>query len=303
MAEEEKHTLDTHASPFDAIRHEDEQLGEYWSARELYKILGYTEWRNFQNVVVKRAMKACEENERDVSLHFVRSYKNAELGQGKQRRVEDINLSRYAAYLVVMNGDPHMPVVAMGQEYFAAQTRRQELTDEDTFVELPEDQKRLVRRSQMTVFNQQLATAAKKAGVIRPQDFAIFQNHGYRGLYGGETEDAIHARKNLQPQTKILDYMGSDELAYNAFRASLTRQKIEREQLQEKVQANAAHFEVGRKVRQTIEDVGGTLPEDLPTPKKSIQQLQHEEQQRLQQGSQWSLFSADKPLILPENPD
>lgn len=152
-----------------------------------------------------------------------------------------------------------------------------------------------MRRSQMAILNQQLASVAKNAGVIQPQDFAIFQNHGYRGLYGGETEDKIHARKSLQPHEKILDYMGSDELAYNAFRASLTKQKIEREQLQQKDQANSAHFEMGQEVRNTIIRTGATLPEDLLTPEKSIQQLQHEEHTRLQQGSQLPLFGDISP--------
>lgn len=295
MAEEEKNTPDTHASPFDAIRHEDEHGNEYWSARELGRILGYaTNYRNFQKAI-KKAQSACEQSRQAVSDHFAHVRKMIAVGKGGQRVIEDIHLSRYGAYLSVQNSDASKPIVALGQTYFTVQTRRQELADEEAFAALSEDQKRLVRRSQMAALNQQLATAAKKAGVVRPQDFAIFQNHGYRGLYGGETEDMIHARKSLQSQEKILDYMGSDELAYNAFRASLTKQKIEREQLQEKEQANVAHFEMGAEVRATIIRTGATLPEDLPTPAKSIQQLQQEELQRLQQGAQLPLFSLDEP--------
>src|SRR6266700_758430 len=284
MADEEQTTI-PHISPFDAIRYVDEQLGEYWSARELYKILGYTEWRNFHNVVIKRALKACEENGRAVSEHFVQSYKMSKTGQGGKRSTEDILLSRYAAYLVVMNGDPKLPIVAMGQEYFAEQTRRQELTvaQADAIEALPEDQKRLYRRAELSIQNKQLATSAQQAGVITPTDFSIFQNHGYKVLYT-LTEDQIHARKKLQDGEHILDWMNSDELIANSFRASQTRQKLEREQIQEKEKANKAHFQVGRIVRNAIDEAGGIMPEDMPVPQKSIQQIQREEQKRLKQG-------------------
>jgi DNA-damage-inducible protein D len=277
-----------HVSPFDAIRKVDEHGNEYWSARELYKILGYTEWRNFNNVVIKRAMKACEENGRAVADHFVRSYKAITGGKGAQQQVQDVLLSRYAAYLVVMNGDPKMPVVAMGQEYFAEQTRRQEIADELAL--MSEDELRLLRRGQMNIYNTQLAAAAQQSGVIAPIDFAIFQDHGYRGLYGGLGAKNIHARKGLKKREQILDHMGSDELAANIFRASQTKQKLERDQVQGKEQANQTHFEVGSKVRQTIQDLGGTMPENLPTPEISIQQLQREEEQRRQAQLQPHLF-------------
>ncbi len=238
-----------HASPFDAIRRVDEQGNEYWSAREIYKILGYTEWRNFHNVVVRRAIKACEENGQDASDHFVQSYKMVALGSGGQRKTEDILLSRYAAYLVVMNGDPKLPVVAMGQNYFARRTRSDEIR---SIEELPEDQLRLIRRSQMTAYNAQLANTARNAGVVQPKDFAIFQDHGYKGLYGGLGAKDIHQRKELKKGEAILDFMGSDELAANIFRASQTKQKLEREKIQGKEKANDAHYQVGKKVRQTI---------------------------------------------------
>jgi DNA-damage-inducible protein D len=275
-------------SSADAIRKVDEHGNEYWSARELYKILGYTEWRNFNNVVIKRAMKACEENERAVADHFVRSYKAITGGKGAQQQVQDVLLSRYAAYLVVMNGDPKMPVVAMGQEYFAEQTRRQEIADELAL--MSEDELRLLRRGQMNIYNTQLAAAAQQSGVIAPIDFAIFQDHGYRGLYGGLGAKNIHARKGLKKREQILDHMGSDELAANIFRASQTKQKLERDQVQGKEQANQTHFEVGSKVRQTIQDLGGTMPENLPTPEISIRQLQREEEQRRQAQLQPHLF-------------
>ena len=286
------------SSPFDTIRRVDEQGNEYWSARELYKLLGYSTWQKFQ-FAIEQAKKACEQSEEQVLDHFNPQVKMIRVGKGAQRKMEDYYLSRYGCYLTLQNSDPAgKPVVALAQTYFAVQTRRQEIADDDAFAALPEDQKRLVMRSQMAVLNQQLATAANRAGVIKPQDFAVFQNHGYRGLYGGETEDLIHTRKRLQPQEKILDYMGSDELAYNAFRASLTKQKIEKEQIQEKTQANAAHFAMGKEVRDTIIRTGAALPEELPTPAKSIQQIQLEEQKRLQQGPQLSLFADGEDLVL-----
>jgi len=280
-----------HTSPFDAIRHIDEKLGEYWSARELYKILGYTEWRNFNNVVIKRAMKACEENGRAVSEHFVRSYKMSKTGQGGQRKTEDVLLSRYAAYLTVMNGDPKLPIVALGQEYFAGQTRRQEIAtaNAEAIEALPEDQKRLYRRAELSIQNVQLASTARRSGVIASIDFATFQNHGYKGLYT-LTEDQIHGRKGLKEGEHILDWMNSDELTANAFRTSLARQKLEREQIQGKEKANQAHYQVGQIVRSAIAQAGGTMPEDMSAPERSIQQLQHEEQKRLEGSQQPSLF-------------
>jgi len=276
-----------HASPFDAIRHVDEQGNEYWSARELSKILGYTLWQKFRNVIEK-AEKACEQSGAALSDHFIHMDKMIATGKGAKRKIEDFRISRYGAYLTVQNADPEKPIVALGQTYFAVQTRRQEIADRMAI--LPEDQKRLFYRSEMAVLNQQLNEAARNAGVIKPEHFSVFTDHGYRGLYAGETENMIHARKGLQEHEHILDFMGSDELAANAFRASLARQRLERDQVKERDQANEVHFQAGRKVRQTIEEFGGAMPEDLPTPEKSIQQLQREEQKRLQQGPQLALF-------------
>jgi DNA-damage-inducible protein D len=292
MSSDNEETQVPPISPFDAIRQENDEIGEHWSARDLYKILGYTEWRNFNNVVIKRAKKACEKNGQAVSNHFVQSYKAITGGRGAKQQVEDVLLSRYAAYLVVMNGDPKMPVVALGQQYFAAQTRRQELADEDALAGLNENQKRLLIRGQLSLNNVQLAETASQAGVITASDFAIFQDHGYMGLYSGLRAADIHRRKGLKKTQKILDWMNSSELAANMFRATQTEEKIRREGIKGKEQANEAHRRMGQRVRQFIAEEGGTMPEDQPTPIRSIQQLQREEQKRLEQGQQPSLFDA-----------
>ncbi|HJT56913.1 MAG TPA: DNA damage-inducible protein D [Ktedonobacteraceae bacterium] len=274
-------------SPFEAIRKEDEDGNEYWSARDLSKILGYTEWRNF-TTAIEKAKKACQNSGQGISDHFVDTNKMIEAGKKARRKIDDYRLSRYACYLIVQNADPSKPIVALGQSYFAVQTRRQELADE--LAGIPEDQLRLLRRPQMTIYNSQLAEAAQNAGVIKSIDFAIFQDHGYMGLYGGLKAKDIHTHKGLRKSQEILDYMGSDELAANIFRASQTKQKLEREQVKGKENANRVHHQVGKKVRQTIQELGGTLPEDLPTPTESIQQLQRKEQKRLEAASRPSLF-------------
>lgn len=276
-----------HTSPFDAIRHVNEQGDEYWSARDLAKILTYDNYRNFLKVVAK-AKTACEKSGQAVLDHFVDADEMVGIGSGARRKISDVYLSRYACYLIVQNADSEKPIVALGQTYFAVQTRRQELADQ--FVALPEGQKRLVLRTQMALDNQKLNEAARQAGVISPGDFAIFTDHGYRGLYGGLIENAIHERKNLPPTAHILDYMGSEELGANIFRATQTEAKLKREQTQNKAAANQTHLEVGSEVRETIKRLGGTMPEDLPTPEKSIQQLQQEEQFRLKHKDQLQLF-------------
>lgn len=266
---------------FDAIRHFDENGVEYWLARELYPILEYATWQRFVGVI-ERAKQACFSLNINVDDHFNNTVKMIELGKGGQRRVEDIALSRYACYLIVQNGDPTKPVIAAGQTYFAIQTRRQELKDQETFVELSDDQKRLLLRREVAEHNKRLVNAAHDAGIIDARDYAIFQNHGYKGLYGGLGQREIHARKGLKKSQKILDHMGHEELAANLFRATQTEAKLRREGIQGKEQANQAHFDVGREVRETIKRLGGTMPEDLPTPEKSIKQLEREERKRLE---------------------
>lgn len=228
------------------------------------------------------AKQACFSLNINVDDHFNNTVKIIEIGKGAQRQVEDIALSRYACYLIVQNGDPTKPVIAAGQTYFAIQTRRQELKDQETFVELSDDQKRLLLRREVAEHNKRLVNAAHDAGVIDARDYAIFQNHGYKGLYGGLDQRKIHARKGLKKSQKILDHMGHEELAANLFRATQTEAKLRREGIQGKEQANQAHFDVGREVRETIKRLGGTMPEDLPTPEKSIKQLEREERKRLE---------------------
>jgi DNA-damage-inducible protein D len=270
-------------SPFEQIRRVSQDGYEYWSARDLARVLGYARWDKFKNAIYK-AQVACENSGQAVEDHFSQVGNMVQIGSGAQRRVEDYHLSRYACYLVVQNADPSKEIVALGQTYFAVQTRRQEQADE--LAGLTEEQKRLYLRSQLSSHNRQLADAAHLAGVVQAMDFAIFQDHGYMGLYGGLRARDIHARKRLKKSQHILDYMGSEELAANLFRATQTEAKLRREQIRGKDKANQAHYEVGRKVRQTIQELGGTMPEDLPTPSESIQQLRRREQKRLKQGPQ-----------------
>lgn len=262
---------------FEQYRNVNEYGEDFWYARDMQVVLQYTEWRNFIKVIEK-AKIACESSGNNVLDHFVDVNKMVHLGSGSQREIEDIMLSRYACYLIVQNADPKKEVVALGQTYFAIQTRKQEL--QERFESLDEDKKRLAIRNELKEHNKSLQEAAMLAGVETNIDYATFQNHGYRGLYGGLDAKAIHARKGLKKSHKILDYMGSTELAANLFRATQTDEKLRRENIQGKSNANRTHFEVGAKVRQTIQELGGTMPEDLPTPEKSIKQIEKLEQKK-----------------------
>lgn len=261
-----------HAS-FESIRREDEHGHEYWSARELAPLLEYQKWQNFPQVIDK-ARLACEKSGKHVADHFTDVSKMVEIGSGALRAVADVHLSRYACYLIVQNGDPAKSVIANGQTYFATQTRRQELEDSQQFSSLPEDEKRLAIRKELAEHNKYLAAAAKDAGVETSLDYAIFQDHGYKGLYDGLGAKDIHARKGLKKSHKILDHMGSTELAANLFRATQAEEKLRRDKVQDKQTANRTHLEVGQKVRQTISELGGTMPEDLPTPDRSVKQIE-----------------------------
>lgn len=272
--------IDYSESIFEDIKHINEHGQEYWYARDLQVALNYKRWDKFTNVIAK-AKTACEESQNNISNHFSHVGKMVALGSGSERKIDDIQLSRYACYLIVMNGDPRKQVIALGQTYFAVKTRQQELIE--NYNQLSEDKKRLAIRKEMIEHNKSLAEAAHNAGIIEPKDYAIFQNNGYQGLYGGLGQKEIHSRKGLSKNQLILDHMGSTELAANLFRATQTEEKLRKENIQSKSKANQTHYEVGKKVRQTIAELGGTMPEDLPTPKKSIKQIEREEAKRLKQ--------------------
>ena len=268
-----KNQMDTTHKTFEEIKQLNEHGMEFWMARKLSKVLGYTEFRNF-TPVIERAKNACKTSGQAISDHFVEIHEMVDIGSGAQRKMNSYMLSRYACYLIVQNADASNPVIANGQTYFAIQTRRQELEDNTGFQQLNEDQKRLMLRNELATHNKQLAAAAKEAGVESGLDYAIFQNHGYKGLYGGLDNKAIHNRKGLKKNQKILDHMGSTELAANLFRATQTEEKLKRDEIRGKRKANKTHHEVGTKVRQTIKELGGTMPEDLPTPDDGIKQLE-----------------------------
>lgn len=265
--------------PFEDIKKLDNSGNEYWSARELSKLLEYSEYRHFVPVLEK-AKEACLQSGHNTEDHFEEIIEMVEIGSGAKRKLKNIALSRYACYLVVQNGDPSKPVIAAGQTYFALQTRRQELNDNAAFKQLKEDEKRLFLRNEVKEHNKLLVETAQQAGVETGVDFAVFQNHGYRGLYGGLDQKGIHQQKGLKKSQKILDHMGSAELAANLFRATQTDEKLKRDNIQSKVDANQTHFEVGKKVRQTIQELGGTMPENLPTPEISIKQLEMTEKKK-----------------------
>ena len=250
---------------------------EFWSARELAPALEYTKWENFQNVI-KRAMIACENSGHSVEDDFPEVRKIVDAGI-TSKPVKDYELTRYACYLIVQNGDPRKEVIALGQTYFAIQTYRQEVADH--FNELDEDRRRLVVRGDIKQWHQMLAETAHSAGVITNEEFAIFQNAGYMGLYGGLDVDDIHKRKNLEVGQKILDYMGSTELIANLFRISQTEEKLRKDEVDNAKTATSIHYSVGKEVRSAIEKIGGTMPEDLPTPEKSIQEIEREQMARL----------------------
>jgi DNA-damage-inducible protein D len=251
-------------SLFEQIRKTDDQGNEFWSARDLAKILEYTEYRHFKPAM-ERAKEACNNSGQNASDHFEDMLDMIELGKGGKRQLESAKLSRYACYLIVQNADPAKEVVALGQTYFAVQTRLQEIRQMEAYNQLDtENEKRLFLRGELTRNNLLLAEAAKTAGVVEPIDYAIFQNHGYMGLYGGLDAKAIRERKDLKKSQNLLDHMGSSELAANVFRATQTDDKLRRENIVGKQKANQTHFEVGAKVRQTIKELGGTMPENLP---------------------------------------
>ncbi|NGX49901.1 MAG: hypothetical protein K940chlam5_01508 [Candidatus Anoxychlamydiales bacterium] len=276
----------THHQTFESLRLE-KNGQEFWNARKLAKVLEYSEYRHFLPVIEK-AKVACKNSGHDIEDHFEDTLEMVRIGSGALRKLPNIKLSRYACYLIVQNGDPSKRVIANGQTYFAIQTRRQELSDNVTFQQLKEEEKRLFLRNELKEHNKLLVETAQQAGVENTIDFAIFQNHGYKGLYGGLDAKGIHQHKRLKKKQKILDHMGSTELAANLFRATQTEEKLRREHIKGKAKANQTHYNVGKKVRQTIEEIGGTMPENLPKAEKGIEQLKKETNKRS--------ITSDKPL-------
>lgn len=263
---------------FDDLRHFDENGNEFWLARELQEALQYKEWRNFQKVI-STAQIACKISQQDISYHFVEVNKMIAMPKGASKKIPDYKLTRYACYLIVMNGDPRKEVIAWGQTYFAVKTRQQELAE--LYEQLSEDEKRLFVRSDIKQKNMLLAEAAKWAGIQTQYEYATFQDADYRGLYGGLTARDIAENKGLQSGEEILDWMGSEELAANWFRITQTEAKMRRENTDTPTKANAVHYEVGTIVREAIEKAGGTMPEDLPTPDRNIQELQAEQRKQI----------------------
>ena len=256
---------------FEDIKHVDEEGNEYWCARELQLVLDYKEWRKF-NGVIKKAMDSCKNSDINALNHFVGTDKMVKIGSRAMRNQIDYKLSRYACYLIAQNGDPRKKIIALAQTYFAIQTRKQEITEKEYGL-LTEEEKRFYQRSLTRKGNYSLNRTAINAGV---KDLSRFHNFGYKGLYNGETADDIAKRKGLRYREEILDNMGSDELIANMFRISQTEQRIRRENIQGEENANDAHYKVGKIVRKAIKQAGGTMPEDLPTPEKSLKQLEKE---------------------------
>jgi len=256
---------------FEDIKHIDELGNEYWLARELMEVLEYKEWRKFDKVI-RKAIDACNGSSYCVTDHFVLKDKMINIAKGAQRKIQDYKLSRYACYLIVQNCNPRIKIIALAQTYFAIQTRKQELSELE-YNNLTENEKRLYRRNQARKGNYNLNQTAVNSGV---KDLARFHNAGYKGLYNGETADDIFKRKKLRYREDILDNMGSEELADNIFRIAQTDAKLKRDNVDNEYTANSVHYEVGKEVRNSVKRLGGTMPEDLPTPKKSLKELEKE---------------------------
>ena len=254
---------------FEDIKHIDENGNEYWLARELMEVLEYSLWQNFHKTI-KIAMMNCNNSNYDISYHFIDANKMIKLAKNAIRKIQDYKLSRYACYLIVLNCDPRKKIIALAKTYFAIQTRKQELSKKE-YNELIEDEKRLYRRNQARTCNYNLNKTAVKSGV---KDLARFHNAGYKGLYNGETADDIFKRKKLRYREDILDNMGSEELADNIFRIAQTDAKLKRDNVDNEYTANLVHYEVGKEVRNSIKKLGGTMPENLPTPNRSLKELE-----------------------------
>ena len=258
---------------FESIKHLNENGTEYWNARELMTILNYSKWGNFVKVI-DRAKESCKNSDINVSEHFADAGKTSKMPNGGEKVISDYKLSRYAGYLIAQNGDSRKRVIALAQTYFAVQTRKQELTRQE-YEQLNEDEKRLYTRKNVKDKNQFLFDTAKSAGV---KNYGKFKNYGYRGLYNGETAKDIANRKGISEKEDILDYMSSTELAANLFRITQTDEVLKNKNINNENDACKTHHNVGQAVRQTIKRIGGTMPEDLPTPRRSAKQIEKEQQ-------------------------
>jgi DNA-damage-inducible protein D len=261
---------------FEDIKHIDENGIEFWYARELQKVLDYKEWRKFENVIQK-AIMACKNTCISEVDHFVGADKMVQIGSGAERKQKDYKLTRYACYLIAQNGDSRKKVIALAQTYFAIQTRKQEISEKEYSL-LTEDEKRFYQRNLTRKGNYSLNQTAKNAGV---KNFDKFHNSGYKGLYNGETADDIAKRKGLRYREDILDNMGSEELAANLFRITQTESKLKRDNISTEKEANKTHYNIGKNIREVIAKNGGTMPENLPTPEKSLKQLEKESKKKL----------------------
>ena len=268
--------IDKNNKSFEDIKHIDENGVEFWYARELMPILQYSNWQNFEKIIDK-AKISCKNSGISAFEHFIDVNKTIKMPKGAEKTILDYELTRYACYLIAQNGDSRKKVIALAQTYFAVQTRKQELTEKE-YSMLTEDEKRFYQRNLTRKGNYSLNQAAKNAGV---KNFDKFHNSGYKGLYNGETADDIAKRKGLRYREDILDNMGSEELAANLFRITQTESRLKKDNIKTEKEANSTHYEVGKKVRKAIADIGGTMPEDLPTPKKSLKQLEKEKNNKL----------------------
>ncbi len=273
---------------FEDIKHVDENGIEYWNARELQLVLDYKEWRKFEGVI-KKAKEACKNAGISEVEHFVGADKLSKRANNTNVIIADYKLTRYACYLIAQNGDSRKKVIALAQTYFAIQTRKQEISEKE-YNELTEDEKRFYQRNLTRKGNYSLNKTAKNAEV---KNFDKFHNYGYKGLYNGETADDIAKRKGLRYREDILDNMGSDELIANLFRISQTEQKLKKDNIKTEKEANETHYTIGKNIREVIAKNGGTMPEDLPTPEKSLKQLEKENK-----NNQMKLKEEDMQYIL-----